>query len=655
MILGLFAAVAVLAPLLMLRDRALWRCLGCELVALLLFGALAAFARLLRVETDPYLAMIAFGAVVLTIVCAFVAFADDVRWSANHAALLALLVYILMVPLMLRTPPDGDEPYYLLIAESLVRDRDLDLGNQFADLSSTASGRTDLAPQIGDRVTPGPVNHVRSHLEPFLPLLIAPGYAVGGLAGALLTIALFGALLARSTVRLFEDEGISDVATRALFPLFAFGPPMLFYAARLWPEVPAAFLFVEAGRGVRQRRAGRWVGAALALVLLKVRFVLVAVVIAIRALKTKRQMIIAAILIVMAVVAASHRLRELVPESARAYPIGLFGLALDGAAGIAFQAPLYLFGLIALARWRSMPEGFRLGMASAALYVLALVPRSEWHGGWSPPLRYIVFLVPFLALGAAALYDRMAPAPLAMVAVWTVGLVIHGAAYPWRLFHIANGENVAGEWLSNAYHADFSRLFPSFIRPNFAALVAGALLIVAFIVFRTGRPFSLSRAMARDQWNHRATWQSQRGRSDDSALSRGMNFLLRPAVVAIGIAAAAYFGAQPGSRIDFEDAHVIHKGGELFPTEYQVARFVFHGGWIVRPGERMWFLAKGGSARLRYVSEGGATLQLGARAFVLPPTKPNTYNVVPVFVDREGRVELRCLAGTVNLDWMRHD
>lgn len=497
MILALFAAVAILAPLLMLRSRALWRCLGCELVALLVFGALAAFARMLRVEVDSYLAMVAAGAVVLTIVCAFVAFADNVLWSANRAALLALLFYILMVPLMLRTPLDGDEAYYLLIAESLIHDRDLDLGNQFADLSRTASGRTDLVPQIGDRVTPG---HVRSHLEPFLPLLIVPGYAIAGLAGALLTIALFGALLARSTVRLFEDEGISDATTRALFPLFAFGPPIVFYAARLWPEVPAAFLFVEAVRGVRQRRAGRWVGAALALVLLKVRFVLVAMLLAVRALKTRRQAIIAAVVIIIALVAASHRLRELVPDSARAYPIGLFGLALDGAAGIAFQAPLYLFGLIALARWRSMPEGFRLGMASSALYVLALVPRSEWHGGWSPPLRYIVFLVPFLALGAAALYERIAPAPLAIVSVWTVGLVIHGASYPWRLFHIANGENVAGEWLSKVYHSDFSRLFPSFIRPNVAALAASVLLVVALIVF------SLSRAIARDQGNDLAKW-----------------------------------------------------------------------------------------------------------------------------------------------------
>jgi hypothetical protein len=114
-------------------------------------------------------------------------------------------------------------------------------------------------------------------------------------------------------------------------------------------------------------------------------------------------------------------------------------------------------------------------------------------------------------------------------------------------------------------------------------------------------------------------------------------------------------GGLPGDRIEFEDAHVRHRGGEMFPQEYQVARFVFSGGWLLRPGDAMSFLAKRGPAHLRYAAEGGATIQIGARAFVLPSTPPNTYNVVPVDVEYEGFIELRCLAGTVNLDWMRHD
>ena len=58
-------------------------------------------------------------------------------------------------------------------------------------------------------------------------------------------------------------------------------------------------------------------------------------------------------------------------------------------------------------------------------------------------------------------------------------LVIHGAAFPWRLFHLATGENFIGESLSTIWHSDFSRLMPSFIRPNMAAVVGSVLLVVS--------------------------------------------------------------------------------------------------------------------------------------------------------------------------------
>src|SRR5205085_12362313 len=119
--------------------------------------------------------------------------------------------------------------------------------------------------------------------------LLIPGYLIAGLPGALITMALFGALLARSTVRMFEDEGIADGTTRAVFPLIAFGPPIFFFAIRIWPEVPAAWMLVEAVRGVRQRRAARWIPALFALVLLKLRFMLVAIVLVFRALVARRR------------------------------------------------------------------------------------------------------------------------------------------------------------------------------------------------------------------------------------------------------------------------------------------------------------------------------------------------------------------------------
>jgi hypothetical protein len=361
------------------------------------------------------------------------------------------------------------------------------------------------------------------------------------------------------------------------------------------------------------------VPALFGLVLLKLRFALVAIVLLLRAFRNKRHAMVAAsiLAILIAIVAFTssvHRWSELIPGAPAAMFRGLFGLLLDGAAGILFQAPIYVLGVIALTRWRTMPGAFRLAMASSTLYLIYLIPRLEWHGGWSPPLRYIVFLMPFLALGAAALWQRIAAGPIVAAAAWTIALVAHGMAYPWRLFHIQNGENVVGETLSTIWHSDFSRLFPSFIRLNFAAIVASVIAVILIVI----------------PWRIRWMW-------------------IAPAVVALAFVA----GRRPGSRIEFEDSHVIHRGGELYPPEFQVQRFAYRGGWIVRPGDSLSFLAREGPSRLHYSAPTDSIIQIGRDAYVLPATKG--YAEVRVTLPHSGRIELHCLGGTANLDRMDHE
>lgn len=571
---------------------------------------------------DLYLAKVAVSVAEIGLLCLLLATSAEVRWSANRAAIVALLVYALTIPAMLRTPIDGDEPFYLLITESIVHDRDLDLSNQFRDLGHSAAGRTDLVPQPGDPV--GRRGERYSRHEPFLPLLLVPGYLLGKLRGALAIIVLFGALLVRSTIRFLEDEGIDDATVRKVFPLFAFGPPVLFFAARIWPEVPAAFFFVEAVRGVRQQRAQRWIPALFALTLLKLRFILVAFPLLLATVRRRKHAAIAVVMItvpllIVWIISGSalnvHSWRELLPVQPRDYFVGFFGLILDGTSGLLFQAPFYVLGLLAIVRWRETPGGFRLGVIASLLYVVYLVPRSEWHGGWAPPLRYIVIFTPVFALGAASMWKYAGRDVIALIAAWTAGLVVHGVAFPYRLFHIANGENAAGEALSTMYRTDFSRLFPSFIRSNEAAIVASAVFIVVCVAF-----------------GFAARWRI-------------------PSVIAISIAALAMAmlfaaGRRPGRIVQFEDAHVVHAGGELFPAEYTVARFLYRGGWILRENDSLSFLSRGGAASLDYAAAGGALIDVGGRAYQLPPASGGRVRIdVP-----RGRVTLKCVSGAVNLD-----
>ncbi|MEO8378227.1 MAG: hypothetical protein ABI779_01065, partial [Acidobacteriota bacterium] len=505
-------------PLLVLRGRTLRTYLATDLTTWLL-----AWLVWRRVEGfDPHFGLVLLAVIKLATFSSFLAVGRQVRWSVNRAALLAAIVYGITIPAMLQAPIDGDEPFYLLVTRSIVRDHDLDLANQYAAHAGADWKRPDLVPQFND--PRGAHGEQYSRHEPFLSLLMVPGYFLAGLYGALATIGLFGVLLVRSTLRWMEDEGVSSATARAVFPLFAFGTPVLFYATRIWPEVPAAFFFVEALRGVREQRAKRWIPALLGLVLLKLRFVLVAVGIVASGLRRgwgprrgssanrTRTLVLAfaVILVPLAVVwlitgdaTSVHTWRELLPTSPRAYAIGFSGLWLDGMSGIAFQAPFYLFGLIALVHWNKTPEGFRTGILASLLYVFYLVPRGEWFGGWAPPLRYLVFVMPVLALGIASVWDRVSRAAVVIVAAWTLGLLVHGLRYPWRLFHEFTGENALGEWLAAHTGADFSRLFPSFIRLNTAAWWSVGVLAFFVVVQGAGR------------------WAQSRGAQSRGAQSRG--------------------------------------------------------------------------------------------------------------------------------------
>jgi hypothetical protein len=643
--------LALLAlPLLVLRGRTLLAYFATDaatwLFALLLWRRVP--------ELDLHLGFVTLAVLKVATFSLFLAAGRHVRWSANRAALLAAIVYGITIPAMLQAPIDGDEPFYLLVTRSVVRDLDLDLANQYAARAGAEWKRGDLQPQFND--PRGARGEQYSRHEPFLSFLMVPGYFAGGLYGALATIALFGVLLVRSTVRWMEDEGIPDDTARAVFPLFAFGAPVLFYATRIWPEVPAAFFFVEALRGVREQRAKRWIPALLGLVLLKLRFVLVAVgVVAKVAMEqlrrprvlssANRQPPIAnryrALVIAGAVILAPlaliwiitgdptnvHSWQELIPTSPRAYAIGFSGLLLDGMSGIAFQAPFYLLGLIALVRWKETPPGFRTGILASLLYLFYLIPRGEWFGGWAPPLRYIVFLMPVLALGIASVWDRIPRGAIALVSAWTTGLVIHGLAYPWRLFHEFTGENVVGEWLSAHYAADFSRLFPSFIRVNESAWWG-----VGMLVLLSGAAAFRSPRFSRDRGGLKPTAP------------------LSIVIFALAIALAFHFGLQPAGRIELEDAHVVKDGGKLYPDQYTLMRATYRGGWVLEPGQSLSFLARKGTYSLHFITGLGATFDLAGRSYVVGPD--DRYQTIPVTIPREGRVTLRCLSGAINLDRM---
>ncbi len=555
---------------------------------------------------------------------------NALRWNAVRAGLAATFVYLILIPHVLHLPIDGDEPYFLLLTESIVQDLDLDLANQYGALAESETGRLDLQPQLGDPV--GEEGQLYSRHEPFLSVLMVPGYLVGGLHGAVATIALFGGLMVVSVLKLCEEGGSPLVSRSLVWPAIALAPPVLFYSTRLWTEVPGALAFSEAIRAMQARKWKRFVVWLLVLSLLQLRFgalaiaLLVAAVVLHRPSPKKIAVGVAAMIVPFVVLWIAtgrpfgvHRLFEILPMSPLWYLRGFGGLIIDAQAGLLFQAPLWLLGLLVFFRGRDR-RGVGALWLTAVPYLLLLAPRAEWHGGWSPPLRYVVVLAPLFALGLARVLEWLPSQIRWFASAWTAGLVIHGIAFPWRLFHIASGESVLAEALSRSTGQNFSQALPSLIRFNSAAIVWLLMAITAMAIV--------------------ARWKT---RIPAAALAIAF---------ATGITSVALVAKQPSRIVEMEDAHVGHRGGQLYPERWTVARFRFRGGWSMDESSVATFRMKPGTASIDYSSEHGVTIGIGDLQWSLPPTEP--FGTARIEIPEE-EVELRVIEGAAVIDRVIHE
>ena len=160
--------------------------------------------------------------------------------------LLVLAVYLALLPwtgqVWTRT---GDEPHYLVAADSLVRDGDFDLRNNYVpsvylDWYPSAN----LTPQVKERAD-GAQFLVHTY---GLSLLIAPAYWLAGARGVAYFMALLGALLA-GQVYLLCLQVTQDWRASTLGALVvALAPPLVWYVYLLYPELAGALCVTVAAR-----------------------------------------------------------------------------------------------------------------------------------------------------------------------------------------------------------------------------------------------------------------------------------------------------------------------------------------------------------------------------------------------------------------------
>ena len=336
--------------------------------------------------------------------------------------------------------PKGDEPDYLVIAQSLLRDGDLRIENNHAQADYAAYHPEPLPPAYLQRGTDGAIYSVHA---PGLPVVLLPGFAAAGHPGAVATlilVAMAGAWLAwRAAWRVTQDVGASWVGTVGTVG----AAPFFLHGGAIFPDAPASMLALVGVDALLSLPAAaarrRWmlVGASLALLpWLHTRYALIAggvgLALVARLAAEREWRAIVAFALPAAVAAAAWFAFFVViygtPSPSAPYGAyaqmalahlspGVPGLLVDQQFGLLAAAPV--LGLAAVAVRRDagtyMPRTWFRCVAVLTVvlvYLLAVAAYRMWWGGLSAQARFLVPIVlplaPLVALGWQSLWTRAA-------------------------------------------------------------------------------------------------------------------------------------------------------------------------------------------------------------------------------------------------------
>jgi hypothetical protein len=331
----------------------------------------------------------------------------------------------------------GDEIDYLMMAQSIWLEGDLDLRDNF-----TREDYRDYVPGLHRM----PAGTRRADGRPFpthssgLSFLIAPVYALGGRPACVVFLSIVAAALGLLVRRLARQAGADEDAALVAWAA-AVGPPVFFYTHFLYTEVVCAFAIALA-LSLLLSSPGPVSAAVAALALaalpwLHVKVALVSVVLGLFALFRLRGRARLAFALTAAAMAfvyfgyfwvifgrpdpfALYGSRIPKPMARMTPGRTLLGTFLDGGFGLLVYAPVFVLGLAGLRRLlrRSRREGWAWGLTAVAVLLPVLAWKNWW--GFSPPGRFLIPLVPMLAVAAAV---RVAIRPTHGLARWRWPLV----------------------------------------------------------------------------------------------------------------------------------------------------------------------------------------------------------------------------------------
>ncbi len=409
------------------------------------------------------------------------------RTISKNFAWIAAFLFVGVTLSTIECDLSGDEPHYLLIAQSLIHDGDLDLSNNYQNKDyKQFYHRGDLQPQALEHVIDGK----RYSHHPLGPvLLVLPGFAIAGRLGAALTMALLAALALYLTLRVMEETGSKGMALWAVGAVGLFSSPLLLFSGLIYPEIPTACMVAFSLLLYIKKRWG-WFGVAQGAmlwmhnrnVLLVIPFLLFAVweIAKIQffpfwlrifkkdnAAKDIGKLLVGfAVPVILLTVYFYHIYGVFTPLGAHNEPFtslfrlshfwdGFFGLLMDQECGLWFHFPIFgmvLMGGAVLYHSKNPLRLMVLGVLGFYYFFMCFYENL----GLTPATRYWVGVTPLLLFAIYPAIEKMKLwdvwARLTVLS-FAVGVLVNWllAAVPWMRYNKLNGENwilkIAGHFL----------------------------------------------------------------------------------------------------------------------------------------------------------------------------------------------------------------
>ena len=434
------------------------------------------------------------------------------------SAIAAAAIYLVVANRVSPQLPAGDEPHYLVIAQSLLSDHDLKIENNHRRGDYHAYYPVDLKPDYRRR---GTNDEIYSIHAPGLSVIVSPVFALFGYAGVLGFLAVVSGLA--TALAWTAAWRVTRDPTSAWFgwATVALTTPFCFQSFVAYPDALGAGLIMVGvlaligDKAMSPQRLALTGLALAALPWLHTRYVVAAVSLGLLLLVRERGRHNlsrrAAALLAIPVVSATcwfgffyviygtpdprAPYGGVTQTALRNLPQGIVGLLFDQQFGLLPAAPVYLCalaGLVLMVRRRTQLAGNLLGLALPYGFVVA--GYEMWWGGVSSPARFLVPILLPLAIPAGVWFEsrRSHASRLfglgALAVSLLMTLALAGVGRGALLYNSRDGASRLLLWLSPLVNLTLG--LPSVFRSGPAAavqhaaiwLAALALTVVAAII-----------------------------------------------------------------------------------------------------------------------------------------------------------------------------